>query len=408
MRFPMTRKTLILSITAGVVLAALLAWAFAPRPVLVDVATARLGPFETTIDEDARTRLTDRYVVTAPLAGRLLRTTLREGDAVADGAVVASLRPALSPLLDERTMAEQRARLGAAEGALTRSRTRIEAAQVALEQARNELRRTEQLAQQGFVAPTKIDADRLAAQAAQKELDTAVENEHIARHDLEQARAALGAVKAGQGAEFALRSPVAGRVLKVHQTSETTVPMGAPLVEVGDTGRLEIVAELLTSDALQALPGRRVRIERWGGPAVLEGRVRLVEPAAFTKVSALGVEEQRVNVVIDLVSPREQWRALGDGYRVGVRIVTRSEASVLRVPVSAVFPRPAGAEGAASAPAHAVFRIDGGRAHLQPVRVGARNGSDAWIQEGLQAGDDVIVYPPAAVSEGVRVRSRNE
>jgi HlyD family secretion protein len=193
----------------------------------------------------------------------------------------------------------------------------------------------------------------------------------------------------------------------VHQTSETAVATGAPLVDLGDTGRLEVVAELLTADALQAEPGRAVRIERWGGPQALEGRVRRVEPAAFTKVSALGVEEQRVNVIIDLTSPPAQWQGLGDGWRVGVRIVTRQEAAVLRVPVSAVFPRPA-TEGTAAAPGHAVFRIDAGRARLQPVRLGARNGHDAWIQDGLAAGAEVIVYPPAAVSDGARVRARGD
>jgi HlyD family secretion protein len=404
----MKRKTLILSVTAGLVVVALLGWAFAPRPVPVEVATASLGPFETTIDEDARTRLADRFVVTAPLAGQVARSALHEGDEVAAGAVVATLRPALSPLLDERTIAEQRARVGGAEAGVMLARTRIEASQVALEQARVELRRTEQLAQQGFVAPTKIDADRLAALAAQKELDTAVENERIARHELALARAALGAVQSGakRGAEFVLRAPVAGRVLKVHNTSETTVATGAPLVEIGDIGRLEIVAELLTTDALQARPGSAVRIERWGGPTVLDGRVRRVEPAAFTKVSALGVEEQRVNVIIDFASPREQWAGLGDGYRVAVRVVTRSEASVLRVPVSAVFPLPAPADGTAAA--HAVFRIDGGRARLQPVELGARNGSEAWIRQGLEPGAQVIVYPPASVRDGARVRTRGQ
>jgi HlyD family secretion protein len=404
----MNRKTLLLSLAGGAVLVALLAWAFAPRPVPVELAAATLGPFETTIDEDARTRLADRFVVTAPLAGRVARSALREGDELAAGAVVATLRPVLSPLLDERTIDEQRARLGVAQAAVLQARTRIDAAKVGLERARIDLRRTEQLAQQGFVAPTKIDADRLAAQIAQKELDTAIEGEHIASHELALARAALGAVRSGGQEVFVLRSPVAGRVLKVHHTSETTVATGAPLVEIGDIGRLEIVAELLTADALQARPGSAVRIERWGGAQGLEGRVRRIEPAAFTKVSALGVEEQRVNVIIDLVSPREQWSGLGDGYRVGVRIVTRSEASVLRVPVSAVFPLPVAAEGAASAPAasHAVFRMDGGRARLQAVQVGARNASQAWIRQGLQAGAQVIVYPPAAVIDGARVKAR--
>ena len=203
---------------------------------------------------------------------------------------------------------------------------------------------------------------------------------------------------------FELRSPVAGRVLKVHHQSETVVATGTPLLEVGDTRRMEIVAELLTTDALLAVPGSAVRIERWGGPDVLQGRVRLVEPAAFTKISALGVEEQRVNVLIDLTSPAAAWAALGDGYRVGVRIVTRSEANVLRVPVSAVFPLPADGGGATGP---AVFVLDGGRARLQPVQLGARNGSEAWIQHGLTPGAKVLIYPPAAVQDGAKVRVRS-
>ncbi len=395
----MQRRTLVMGGAAAVVLAALLAWAFAPRPQPVEVATAVVGPFETTVDEDARTRLLDRYVVSAPLAGRLQRPTLREGDAVEAGGVVATLMPVLSPMLDERTLREQQARVGAAEAGSRRAATRIEAAKVALEQARVELARTEQLAQQGFVAPTKIDGDRLAAQAAQKELDTAVESDHVARHELDLSRAALVAVRGGSTAAFVLRSPVKGRVLKVHQTSETTVALGAPLVEVGDISRLEVVAELLTTDALAARAGSAVRIERWGGPGVLQGRVRLVEPAAFTKVSALGVEEQRVNVLIAITSPPAEWAALGDGYRVGVRIVTRHEEKALQVPVSAVFPRPGG-EG------HAVFVVEGDRARLQPVKLEARNGHEAWLREGLATGATVIVYPPASVSDGVRVRAR--
>lgn len=395
----MKRSTLVMAAAAGVAVLALFAWAFAPRPVEVEVATATLGPFETTINEDARTRLRDRYVVSAPLAGRLQRPTLREGDRVAEGDVVALLMPVLSPMLDDRSLREQQARLGSAEAAATRAAHRTGAAQVALEQARVNLRRTEQLAQQGFVAPTRIDADRLAAQAAQKEVESAVDGEHMARHDLEQARAALGAVRSGSASGFALRAPVAGRVLKLHQPSEATVALGTPLLDIGDLGQMEIVAELLTSDALAARPGSAVRIERWGGPAVLQGRVTRVEPAAFTKVSALGVEEQRVKVLIEITSPAADWAALGDGFRVAVRVVTRSEAQVLRVPVSAVFPRP-------QAPGDAVFLLQDGRARLQPVQVGARNGVDAWVQQGLSAGDVVLVYPPAAVADGARVKAR--
>ena len=191
-------------------------------------------------------------------------------------------------------------------------------------------------------------------------------------------------------------------LLKLYHQSETAVATGMPVLAVGDTSRMEIVAELLTTDALLTRPGSAVRIERWGGPRVLQGPVRLIEPVAFTKVSALGVEEQRVNVLIDITSPVAEWAALGDGYRVGVRIVTRSEAGVLRVPVSAVFPLPAGA----GAGGHGVFVLDGGRARLQPVQVGARNGSQAWIQDGLQAGARVLIYPPAAVTDGTRVTVR--
>ena len=198
----MNRKTLIITAGVGVALLALLAWAFAPRPVEVEVATASLGSFETSIDEDARTRLQDRFSVSAPLAGRLQRIALREGDRVVAGDVLARLTPVLSPMLDDRTAREQRARIASAEANRQRAATRIDAAKVALEQTRIELRRTTELARQGFIAPTKVDADRLAAQAAQKELETAVESEHMAQHDLEQARAALVAVR-GIGPAFA-------------------------------------------------------------------------------------------------------------------------------------------------------------------------------------------------------------
>ena len=410
----MQRKTLLYGGATLVGLGLALAWAFAPRPVEVEVAQATEGRFETTIAEDGKTRLRERYVVSAPLAGRLARIALNEGDTVEAGAVVAMLTPVLSPLLDERTRREQQARIEAAQANLQRAGTRIGRAKVGFDLARAEVRRSEQLAQQGFVSPTKLETDRLGALGAQKEIDAAVEEQHVAGHDLEQARAALMAVQqpvAGSSgsagtAGFAVRSPVAGRVLRIPQTSETTVALGAPLVEVGDTARMEVVAELLTTDALQAQPGSRVRIERWGGSGTLEGRVRLVEPGAFTKVSALGVEEQRVEVLIDITSPPEQWKALGDGYRVSVQVVTLAQDKVLRVPVSAVFPLPEGAAKDGTKTGMAVFAIDNGRARLTPVELGARNGTDAWIRSGLRPGMSVIVYPPAAVKDGGRVQAR--
>lgn len=400
----LSRKTVLGFTGAAVAGIALLAWAFAPRAVEVELAAAAAGPFEATLDEDGRTRVRDRYVISAPLAGRLSRIVLHEGDAVSAGDAVAQLTPALSPLMDERSVRELSARVQVVEASLQQARSRIGAAEVALQQSRNEQQRTEQLARQGFVAPTRLEAERLAVQAALRELDTARAGERMAVHELAQARAALGAVRGGGAAAgFAVRAPVAGRVLRVHQASESVVALGAPLVDVGDTSRLEIVAELLTTDALQARPGAPVHVERWGGPGTLQGRVRLVEPGAFTKVSALGVEEQRVKVLIDLTSPQARWAALGDGYRVGVRIVTLQEAQALQVPVSAVFPR----AGAAAAAGSAVFVLEGGQARLREVEVAARHGSSAWVRQGLQAGEQVIVYPPAAVADGVRVRVRS-
>ena len=385
---------------AAVVAMALIGWAFAPRPVEVEVATAAEGRFEATIDEDGKTRLRDRYLISAPLAGVVSRIALREGDAVQAGASVATLTPMLSPMLDERTLRAQQVRVDTAQANVQRAEARIEVARVGLEQARSEMKRSEQLAVQGFVATTKLDNDRLAVEAAQKELDAAVQDRHVAVHEVDEARAAVAAVtRPGQARSFVLEAPVSGRVLRVAQTSEASVPLGAALIELRDVSRMEVVAELLTTDALQARPGSFVRIERWGGEGPLEGRVRLVEPEAFTKVSALGVEEQRVRVLIDITSPADRWQALGDGYRVSVRIVTQAQDKALKVPVSAVFPRPEG-------PGMAVFVLERGRARMQPVDVGARNGTDAWVRRGLKAGAPVIVYPPASVRDGARARER--
>jgi HlyD family secretion protein len=395
-----------LGVAAVLVFVALLAWAFAPRPVEVEVATAALGRFELTVDEDGKTRLPDRYVVSAPLAGRVGRMALREGDPVQAGTVAATITPLLSPLLDERSVRETTARAEGAQAQLARAGTRIERARVAVEQARIELRRSEQLARDGFIAPTKLDSDRLSLQAAQKESEAAVQERQMAQHELEQARAALGVIRQGAGGAvtargFAVRAPIAGQVLRVAQTSEATVALGAPLLEVGDLSQLEVVAELLTTDALRTPPGTPVRIERWGGSGTLEGRVRRVEPAGFTKVSALGVEEQRVNVLIELTSQRAQWQALGDGFRVGVRLVVTAKADALLVPASAVFPLPEADDHAMGA-----FVVEGGRAKLTPVTLAGRNGQSAWVAQGLAAGAQVIVYPPAAVRDGVRVKAR--
>ncbi len=433
----MQRKTWLIGGGAALALALAVAWAFAPRPVEVELATVTQGPFETTVDEDGKTRLADRYVVSAPLAGKLARITLKEGDAVAAGTPLAVLSSVLPAMLDERTRLELRARVEAAQDNVSRAKSRTARAQVALDQAQNEVRRSEQLVRQGFIAPIKVETDRLATLGAQREVEGAAAERRMAGHELEQTRAALGAVQpsgAGMGgannaATFTVRAPSTGRVLRVLQSSEGAVALGTPLIEIGDTQRMEVVTELLTTDALAAKAGSRVMIERWGGPVVLEGRVRSVEPAAFTKVSALGVEEQRMRVLIDITSPQAEWQALGDGYRVSVRIVTLSEAKAVQVPVSAVFPLPGGAAQAGAAAASgadvgvagtargttglvkaptkfAVFVANDSRARQTVVDLGARNGSAAWIRSGIATGQQVIAYPPAAVRDGMRVAAR--
>lgn len=402
----MTRKHWIYAILGTVVLLAIFAWAFAPRPVEVETGTARLGRFEAGVEEDGKTRLRDNYVVSAPLAGLLTRITLKEGDRVEAGANVAMIRPAYAPLQDERTLREQQARLAMTRAQVDRVNARAEAAQVALRRARNDLARSETLAGQGFVAASRLESERLAALAAQKELDAARAERAIAGHEVEQARAALMAVSnpaSVSGRGLAVRAPVAGRVLRVVQASEAVVPFGTPLLELGDLSTLEVVAELLTADALQAQAGSPVVITRWGG-APLAGRVRRVEPAAFTKISALGVEEQRVRVLIDIASPPEAWQALGVGYRVNVRIVTLAQDQVLKIPVSAVFPIP---QGNQQGRGMAVYVVDGDRARLTPVELGARNDAEAWVRAGLAQGARVIIYPGAQVADGVRVKVRS-
>ena len=365
----------------AVALAAALAWAFAPRPLAVEVAAVTLGPFEQTIEEDGRTRLKDRFSVSAPVAARLARITLREGDAVAAGDTVAVLTPVMSSMVDARSRTEATARLKAAAAGVERAGARIAKARIALQEARLEQDRSEKLAAQGFVAQSRLDSARLAVTSARHELDMADAEREVAVHEQDLAAAALQPAAAGPpGRPLNVRSPVSGVVLRVVQPSEATVPAGAALVDIGDPSRMEVLSELLTADAVQAQPGRRVIIERWGGPPV-QGVVRRVEPAAFTKVSALGIEEQRVNVLVDITSPPQAWRVMGDGFRVSVRIVTSSVDQATLVPVGALFPQGDGM---------AVYKLDGHRARVQAVDLAARNASQAWVRGGVAAGDMVV------------------
>lgn len=392
------RKHLAWGAAAAIALG-LLAWAFTPRPVQVETAVAAVSHFEQGIEEDSQTRLKDRYTVSAPVAARLVRIALKEGDRVAAGDVVAVLLPTMSAMIDERSAREAQARYQAARANVTAAVARVDRAAVSRDKAQIDLERTEKLARQGFVAPSRLDEARLGTTGAARELEAARAAQDAAEHERDQAAAALqpatGSVRAGK--PLTLRSPVEGVVLRVPLASEATVAAGAPVMDIGDPRRLEVMAELLTTDAVQAQPGRRAVVERWGGPPV-EGVVRRVEPGAFTKVSALGIEEQRVKVLVDLVDPPVGWEVMGDGYRVTLRVITQSVDQALVVPVGALFPI---ADGGM-----AVYRLESGRAKLQLVDVGGRNGSEAWIRSGLERGQVVIVYPPPAVQDGKRVAVR--
>lgn len=383
---------------------AALVWALSPRPQAVETAALSQGRFESSVEEDGKTRVVDRYLISAPLAGRWLRPTLREGDALLPGALLGQILPAAAPLLDARSRAELSARVEAAAASLRAAQSRAERARVGQELASQELKRSEQLARQGFIGAAKLATDQLGERAAAQELAGAVADIQVAQFGLQQARAALGLMSqpgGSPGRAFDLRAPVAAQVLRLLQPSEGVVGLGAPLLEIGDTARLEVVAELLTSDALLTPPGSPVLIERWGGPQPLQGRVSRVEPGGFTKVSALGVEEQRVRVIIELSSPLAERRQLGDGYRLALRIITRSQEGASLVPVSAVFPLPGGRPEQ-----RAVFRIEGGRARMTEVELEARNNQQAWLRKGLAAGARVIVYPPATLKDGDRVVER--
>lgn len=396
----MRRKTWIATLAGIAGAAVALLWAFSPRAVLVETATVQRGLFEQTVDEDGKTRVRERYVVSAPLAGHVHRITLKAGDAVEPGRVIATLDPADPPLLDARTERELQERVGAAQASLARARTAVVQAGAALAQSNADLKRTQKLAKEGFLSAATLERDELKVDLDARAVEAASFERQAAEHQLELARAALTrsrrALEDGRASErLEIRSPVRGRVLRVAQESEAIVAIGAPLLELADPGDLEAVVDVLTADAVHITPGAPVRMEVGAAEQVLEGRVRRVEPSAFTKVSALGVEEQRVNVIIDIVSPREQWRSVGDGYRIDAHIVVHREANALRVPVSALFRNDS---------SWAVFAVEAGVARARAVSVVRRGTALALIDKGVAEGDAVIVYPGEAVRDGARVR----
>lgn len=384
---------------AAVAIVAVLALALRPRPVEVETARVVRGHFEASIVEEGKTRVRERYTVAAPVAGVLLRIGLKAGDAVTAGTTVASILPNLAPLLDTRARQEAEQRLGAAAAAEARTAALVIQAEATANQARVEAERSRTLVAKGAAPRSRQERDDLALTVAQRGLEAARFAHHVDEHEVELARATLIADDAARKGVtmWAVRSPVSGRVLRVVQDSETPVSLGAPLLEIGDPTDIEVVADFLTTDAVRIHPGDAAWIEDWGGDKPLRGKVRVVEPRGFTKLSALGVDEQRTNVVIDIIDPPAARPTLGDGYRVDARVVVATLDDAVIVPTGALFRDKDG---------WAVFAVENGRARRRPVEIAQRAETTAAVRQGLSPGDTVILFPTDAISDGVRVRPR--
>jgi len=395
----MTRRALLLSTTALLALAGLLAWAFLPAAVRVEVTAVTRGPFVLTVDDDGITRVRERYTVTAPVAGQLLRPPVVAGTPVTRGQVVATLIPANPQLLDPRTRAELLARREAAEARRERALALQKQADAALAQALQDARRIDDLARQGFVPASDREKAALAADGRRREQEAAAFEADAALHELQQARAAASRLDANQAeaqsasAQWPIRAPVSGSVLRLQQESAGPVALGAPLLEIGDVSRLEAVIDVLSEEATGIRPGARVSLTA-GGTLDFSGQVNRIEPAARTRVSALGVEEQRVNVIVDLQADGPLLARLGDGYRVDARIEVARRSDAVQVPSAALFRQDGN---------WAVYRVVQQRARLTPVRISLRNADTAVVESGLSPGDRVVAYPGDAVSDGRRL-----
>jgi HlyD family secretion protein len=383
-----------LAAVAGIV------WLLMPKPIPVETVAVTKGRFVASVDEDGKTRVRQRYVVAAPLAGRLTRVRLKAGDQVAAGDVVAAILPPPAPLLDPRARREAEERLGAAEAALERAKAVVERARAQTDQAKTELDRTRTLAGSGASTAQALERAELAQRVADRDLRAAEFQNHAAEHELAQAMALLGRYREGADAPvepWHVTAPVPGLVLRVLQESETVVQSGMPLLEIGDPRELEIATDVLSTEAVEIRPGAEVAIEHWGGSGALSGRVRRIEPAAFTKISTLGVEEQRVNVLIDVLSPPQQWSGLGDGYRVNTRITVFTRDDVEIIPAGALFRR---ADG------WSVYLAVDGRAQSRTIELVRRSRGFAAVRNGLVAGERVIVYPGDQIAHGAKVTSK--
>jgi HlyD family secretion protein len=372
--------------------AGLMIWRLQPDVVDVETVAVAAGPLRETVDEDGETRVHDRYTVAVPIAGRLTRVRLRAGDSVSRGDLVAWIEPAP---LDVRLRRQAAAQVEAAEDARHAADAAVLAAEAALDQAVRVRVRAESLTVQGHLSPAAREDAQLAEDIHRREAQATRARAEAAAHEVERARAALLAASetgSSRKERTPIHAPVGGRVLRILEENERVVAAGTPLMELGDPGRLEVVADLLSSDAVKVRPGDTVLVEQWGGGDTLRARVRMVEPSGFTKVSALGVEEQRVNVVADLVDAPG---TLGDRYRVEVRVVLWGAPDALKVPLSALV---------RDGEIWKVFVVSGGRARSRPITPGHRGAFEVEVVSGLEPGEEIIRYPSELIREGLRVR----
>ena len=378
------------------IVAAITAAAFWPETMVVDVVTATEGPMQVTIDEEGETRVRERFVISAPVAGRITRIELEPGDEVRRGvSELVRMTPQEAPLLDPRMRTELSAAVDAARAAVGQAQAERGRAAASLSRARSALVRQESLADAGLIARDDLEAAQTAVTTADEAARAAEFAVSRAEYELQLARARLQ-TPGGGGASIQITAPIDGAVLKRLHESAAVVAAGEPLLEIGDPNQLEIVSDLLSTDAVRVPPRAEVLIDRWGGDHPLQGRVRRVEPSGFMKISALGVEEQRVNVIIDLADAAAA-RALGDNYRVEVRIITWRAEGVLKVPIGTLFRRGEG---------WALFVVTDGVARLQPIDLGERNDTEAQILGGVPAGQTVVLHPPDTLTDGMRVTVR--
>jgi len=382
----------------GVAVAAALAWLFAPRPVPVEIARVARGPIAERVEDQGKARVREAYLIAAPVSGRLARITLHVGDRVNAGdTVVARIRPPPADLQDPRTRAQAEAVVSAAAAAVTAAGAYADQIAAEARRAEADLRRVQVLADRGFASPQALDQAETAARTANAAARAARAEIAVRRAELGAARSALTGPEARPGPETPVFAPTTGYVTRVIEPSERTVAMGEPLVEIADSEGLEAAVEFLSQDAVRIREGMAAEIYDWGGEGAIPAQVRRVEPQGFTKVSALGVEEQRVLALLQFTGAPDKWARLAPGYRVWGRVFLRRAPDALKVPLGALVRADGG---------WAAFRVEAGRARLRRISVGAITDREAEVAGGLRAGDEIVVFPSDRIRDGVSVRPR--